>query len=349
MSNQSRTSNEKQKTVQDIISEIEQKSQAGGYIYRGERKNYPKVSSKLYREFDLEDDGFDIELVQKEILNSAKKHIGQLPQDFIPGKEIYTSSAHSIFFPEAYINEKIDFEILTELQHYGGKTNLIDFTTDYYIALFFACNGLFNEDGRIILQKTENMKDLIDYPQIPRHRVIAQKSVFVRPSKGFIEINDDHIIAIPANLKQILLEHLRKYHSISTETIYNDLHGFIRNQDNHESAYLEFYKGFACQSSAFKATTCEEKQKEYKNAIEHYDKAIKLNPGIDMAYCNRGEALLHIRNWKKARKYLITAKNMGCDIPASFHNDYTSVADFEQKTGIQLPEDIVVLLTPSQP
>ena len=39
--------------------------------------------------------------------------------------------------PEAkrYIYEKDDFEILTQLQHYGGKTNLIDFTTDYLIAL----------------------------------------------------------------------------------------------------------------------------------------------------------------------------------------------------------------------
>lgn len=346
MSNQSNTSNDRPRTVQDIISEIEQKSAGGGCIYRGERKHYPKVSSKLYREFDIEDDDFDIELVQKEILNSAKKHIGQLPQDFIPGKEIFTSSAISILFPEGHGNEKIDFEILTELQHYGTKTNLIDFTTDYFIALFFACNGLFNEDGRVILQKTKNMKDPIDYPQIPRHRVIAQKSVFVRPSKGFIEINDDHIVAIPANLKQILLEHLRKYHSISTETIYNDLHGFIRNQDNHESAYLEFYKGFLRQSSAFKATTHEEKQKEYKKAIEHYDKAIKLNPEIDMAYCNRGEALLHIGKWKKARKDLITAKNMGCDIPASFRNDYESIKDFEQKTGIELPEDIAALLTP---
>ncbi|MDE0316894.1 MAG: FRG domain-containing protein [Candidatus Poribacteria bacterium] len=341
------TSNDKPRTVQDIIREIETKSKGSGYIYRGERKHYPKVSSKLFREFDIEDDNFDIELVQKEMLNSAKKHIGQLPQDFIPGKEIYTSSATSIFFPEAYINKKIDFEILTELQHYGGKTNLIDFTTDYFIALFFACNGLFNEDGRIILQKTKNIEDPIDYPQIPRHRIIAQKSVFVRPSKGFIKINDDDIVTIPAYLKQFLLEHLRKFHSISTETIYNDLHGFIRNQDHHESAYLEFYKGFVCQSSAFKATIHEEKQKEYKKAIEHYDKAIKLNPGIDMAYCNRGEALLHFRKWEKARKDLITAKNMGVKIIASFQNDYASVEDFEQKTGIQLPEDIAAMLTSS--
>lgn len=39
---------------------------------------------------------------------------------------------------------------------------------------------------------------------------------------------------------------------------------------------------------------------------------------------------------------------MGADIIASFHNDYASVEDFEQNTGIQLPEDIAALLTPPQ-
>ena len=38
---------------------------------------------------------------------------------------------------------------------------------------------------------------------------------------------------------------------------------------------------------------------------------------------------------------------MGADIVDSFHNDYASVEDFEQKTGIQLPEDIAAMLTPS--
>ena len=51
------------------------------------------------------------------------------------------------------IDETTDFEILTEIQHYGGKTNLIDFTTDYFIALFFACDGHHDKKGRIILQK----------------------------------------------------------------------------------------------------------------------------------------------------------------------------------------------------
>ena len=53
------------------------------------------------------------------------------------------------------MNETVDFEILTEIQHYGGKTNLIDFTTDYLIALFFACDGHHDKEGRIIMQKTK--------------------------------------------------------------------------------------------------------------------------------------------------------------------------------------------------
>ncbi len=46
-----------------------------------------------------------------------------------------------------------DFEILAELQHYGCKTNLIDFTVDYLIALFFASTSSHHKDGRVILLK----------------------------------------------------------------------------------------------------------------------------------------------------------------------------------------------------
>jgi len=48
-----------------------------------------------------------------------------------------------------------DFEILTKLQHYGGKTNLIAFTTDSFITLFFACDRYPKKNGRVILVKRE--------------------------------------------------------------------------------------------------------------------------------------------------------------------------------------------------
>ena len=287
MSNQSNTSNDTPQTVQDIIREIEQKSAGGGYIYRGERKCNPKVTSKLYRDFEIETGNFDIERVQKEMLAGAKKHTGHLPHD---SRVDVMAPPNVIAAFTGETEEAIDFEILTEIQHYGGKTNLIDFTTDYFIALFFACDGRYDEDGRVILQKTDEIRDMITHPRNPRHRVVVQKSVFIRPPRGFIEPDEDDIVTIPANLKEHLLQHLRDYHGISTEVIYNDIHGFIRNQNIHGDAYTHFYRGLACQNRGDEAPTPEEKQQQYAESIKHYTEAIKLKPDLDVAYNNRGNA-----------------------------------------------------------
>ena len=322
-------------TIDDIINEIRSKSDDGDYIYRGERKRYEKVSSSLYRECtkiinveEFDSDQFDLMYSQREMLRTARSHVGESPvglfEDFIA-----------------------DNELLTELQHYGGKTNLIDFTTDYLIAIYFACSGHPKEVGRVILlPKNEETEKMIIRPWNPRHRVIAQKSVFLQPPKGYIEVSDDNIVSIPANLKQPLLEYLRKFHGVTTEGIYNDIHGFIRYQNIHQSAYVQFYMGFIFQKSGRKAESPKEKQKKYKEAIEHYNEAIKLNPDIGgVIYCNRGEAWLHLQNWKKAREDFTIAREMKVDIVDSFRNDYEEgVKEFEEETGIVLPPDLAEML-----
>ena len=88
---------------------------------------------------------------------------------------------------------------------------------------------------------------------------------------------------------------------------------------------------------------------EFDDAIKDFDMVIQLQPDSAGAYYNRGEVWLHLQAWEKAKSDLTTAKNMGMNIIDSFNNDYASVEDFEQKTGIQLPEDIAALLTPPQP
>lgn len=239
-------------TVLNKIGEIARASEGGDYIYRGEPEHYDRVTSNLYRHYesDIEAANFEIEAAQAEMLKQTK----------------------------SYVDEGSDFEILTLLQHYGGKTNLIDFTTDYLVALFFACDGFRDDDGRILLVKqTEEVKKIyrVTTPRNPQNRVIAQKSIFVRPPKGFIELDSE--INIPRRLKKPMLDYLRKHHAISTETIYNDLHGFIRNQDLHESAYTEFFKGKTCQDN-----------ENYLKAIVHYTEASRLNSQLPEVYNNRG-------------------------------------------------------------
>ena len=136
-----------------------------------------------------------------------------------------------------------ELERLSEIQHYGGKTNLIDFTKDYHIALFMACDGDPDENGRIILQARTSVEPYIEESYEPINRVIAQKSVFVRHPEGFIQPNEDDIINIKSDLKESMLKHLRYSHDISVETIYNDIHGYIRDQRNHKRFYEIIYVG----------------------------------------------------------------------------------------------------------
>lgn len=405
------------------ILEIAEKSENGNgdYIYRGEPKCYPEVSSTLYRVFG---NLFNITDFNKEVV----------PDMLRDAKE--------------YTDETDEDEIQHGLQHYGGKTNLIDFTKDFFIALFFACDGLPDEDGRVILKdktgdpdkngriilkdETGNTTAWVKAPRNPQNRVLAQKSIFVSPLQGFIEPDD--IICIPKSLKPEMRDYLKKYHNISAGTIYNDLHGFIKR-----SAYTEFCNGLTAQNKRepeeavkhyteavlldpdyarayvnrgivyydlkkykdaikdyreaierrpkfalahYNLGNCYRKKGdydkaidayneaiklglsaddtadahnncgsayyrkgEYLQAIDAYNKAIELKPDWAMPYCNRGEAWLHLGNWENARTDLTTAKKKGGDIIASFQNVYKSIADFERKIGIELPEDIATMLT----
>ena len=274
--------------VLEKIREIAEKSAEGDYIYRGEPDCYLKVSSTLYREYEeeIEEESFEIDVVQEEILEEARK---------------FTREAAS------------DLEILTELQHHGGKTNLIDFTADYLIALFFACDGAHEKCGRVILLEKESEDYAVGRPPKTINRVESQKSVFVQSPKGFIEPDDVVIVPIPAGLKLPMLNYLQKYHNISTETIYNDLHGFIRIQDIHHKAYEAFYRGLSAMDKgdfdqAIKdfTTAIEIKpdffgaynnrgvayreKHDFDTAIQNYDKAIEIKPDLADAYNNRGIA-----------------------------------------------------------
>ena len=214
--------------ILEIIGRIAETTADGDYIYRGEPQHYEKVSSSLCRECEevFGTEQFDIEAIQQRMLTVAKD----------------------------YTHEADDFEILTELQHYGGHTNLIDFTTDNHIALFFACDDSHDKDGRmILLERTEekNRNYQIKKPRNPQNRIIAQKSIFVQPPKGFIEPEHFVVIDIPELLKEPMLNHLQKQHDISTKTVYNDLHGFIRNQSIHQRTYIEVYKSETAEHKDF--------------------------------------------------------------------------------------------------
>ena len=265
-----------------ITEEIVKKSAEGNCIYRGEPEHYDKVSSSLYNRYPnaLESSQFDLEDLQKGTLLEARDHIRE--------------------------HAKEDFEILTELQHFGSPTNLLDFSTDYNIALFFACDGSHDKDGRIILlKKTKeiNEKYRIEEPQNPQNRVIAQKSIFVRPSTGYIDPKDIVTVTVPRHLKQWILIHLWKFQDISTYSIYNDLHGFIRHRDLGSSEKALFPIAFAniiVEDMADENLTTQEENEKFQKAIDLYTEGIQYAPYNAENYVKQGRWYAEIEEFNGA-------------------------------------------------
>ena len=245
-----------------ITNEILSISAGGNYIYRGESKCYDKVSSTLYRNYEgvLATGQFTIEQIEDIEIHKARNYIRN------PKKE--------------------GFEIASELQHYGGKSSFMDFTTDYGIALYFACAKSHGKDGRIVLlekNKEAIGKYQIQHAQYPANRVKAQKSIFVRPPNGFILPSDKDvkIVCIPKELKQWILIHLHRFQDISYETLFNDLYGFI-NQDalsRSDEAWkpLAMEKAFATNIPEGDFTD-EERQKRHKRLVKAHTTRIEHSP-----------------------------------------------------------------------
>ena len=69
-------------------------------------------------------------------------------------------------------------ETLTLLQHHGSPTRLIDITSDWKVALFFACESDDDRDGRLFLIKTNPSRWWRDFPKEKDTRKQAERPVW---------------------------------------------------------------------------------------------------------------------------------------------------------------------------
>lgn len=219
------------KTAKDIVAELEAKQQAG-YLLRGEPEQYDDVTSSLYRATPLE----------------AREYVSRIERDVVESclYHCYTDTKLQALKAEGKLQERA-LQKLSEIQHFGGITNLIDFTTCHRRALFFACDRWPERDGRIVVIKPElipafndddstNPNVLIpwgDHEYIrringyPQARVDAQKSVFVHAKNGILNRDDYEVISIPSCLKTDIREWLAVDLRINRRSIYPDTIGFV--------------------------------------------------------------------------------------------------------------------------
>ena len=283
-------------TVEEFLDRILKACEGKRCLFRGVTKTYEgkketegakKINSSLYR-WAID----KLNVVHENVFHEKFFHENYQPFDM--EKEILERAKRHFAVGVSNI------EVLTDLQHFRGKTNLIDFSRSLYIALFFSCYGdeeHHKKEGELILLDSAKIEEKSDVvyaelqsssepfliepanTRISQKRVTFQNSVFVYPPSGYINRDLCRFEKIPANLKQPILDYLRKIHSIHPDTIYNDLIGFIANEKNYEKAKVLLYEGIALYNKS-----------KSEEEIEKYDNAIELNPIFAEAYNNRGFA-----------------------------------------------------------
>ncbi len=260
----------------------------GQYLFRGVSNKAYEIEASTYRRLPEEKKNpFQLLNINKELLENARR-LGHNQRN---GRQLR------------------DLELLTQLQHYGAATCLIDFSRNTLIALWFACkksDGNKQEDGKVSAihyddisvfktvdtKKAEEDIDSFfkqkkdgDYPLYlwqPKHqnnRVIAQHSMFIF---GGAKIPIDKEYIIQANDKPEILNALEKLFNISEETMFPDFDGFAR-LNAHNKTWTE------PDTEGLKKRAFELYQKgDYDNAIEAHTKAIEHKPDDAEAYYNRG-------------------------------------------------------------
>lgn len=162
-------------------------------------------------------------------------------------------------FPSRYGGS--DLEVLSDIQHNGGATCLIDFSRNILTSLWFACQDDMDKTGFLYIldvQKELKQETLIKvnhdderpigtllnelkdkesknklphfylwYPKAINNRIVRQDSVFIFGLKTMVA--DDHaieVIPIHKKAKRKIKNALEQYFNISELTIYNDPIGF---------------------------------------------------------------------------------------------------------------------------
>ena len=219
------------KYIEQLYEKLEKESENFFYAFRGQPDFEYVLDCSAARSFD------EGEKNRNSLKDNQSKLIGDLKiRGFGFSKE-----------KQKYLS---DLELLADLRHYGAPSCLFDFTSNFLIALWFACyspDSKKKEDGskkgkvfilncyetdRFSLVSSGKIKKDIEYffdkkferlwywvPERLNQRLTDQDAVFVF---GEPEITDYECIEVEATDKEKILDELERFFDYSHKTLFSD-------------------------------------------------------------------------------------------------------------------------------
>ena len=238
------------------------------------------------------------------------------PEDFIKYHQDLIDTVRSKGWSPTVNKTPSDLEILATLQHNGAATCLLDFTSRFDTALWFACRGKHDEDGKVFVvginhydptpykvtaeETKEPIEKILKFqtgeeekageesrfwhwdPEVLMERMLSQSSQFLFGPQDIPEGGFCKSIVIKKYHKKELLEELQKQQGLRPETVFADIHGFADANARSvplNPAAASFFRGNAKLDRG-----------DFNGAIADYDETIRLKPDSASAWNNRGVA-----------------------------------------------------------
>lgn len=211
------------------------------FIFRGQSSRW-RITSTLYRSLLRVGKESDLPSIERRVLTAAR----------------YVNLPHA---PES--------EIFANLQHFGGMTNYIDFTTRFTIALYFACKDNLENDGEVFIIRRDKFPIVYPIGPTPRYgstsncgcvavamavtslnfqRAMAQQGLFIRSNKGYIKSDnftrvdnlgedkkaDFMVLTIEAEDKRNIIDYLKRTGAMEELIFFEDTMGIIERDKRFE-------------------------------------------------------------------------------------------------------------------
>lgn len=310
-------------TLPKLFEQIMSAQQTLGVsIYRGQAdSNWPIVSG-AYRRFQItkRSRGGPQPVTTRMMLQYLSDLVHEAGNRLSMGKSVVDSSSYE------------DMRVLSEVQHYGGATNLIDFTKNPLIALYFACAEEPLKDGAIHCANANDdykykwlqgygapislsLSALLPAPEgllyvySPAHlnlRIVKQHSVFVFNESGLVPTEHiDHKIIVRASLKQEALQFLHRVCGLTEEAIYPDFAGYIQTNGWRTAIPLKTEADYLRLAKVY------ESKGLYRQSIDYLQRAAEESSSKLPLYRKLSRQYRYLGEFDKALETMLSARALG--------------------------------------
>ncbi len=255
---------------------------------------------------------------------------------------LWMAEEHFLNIIDKLNNNSSKLVTLAEAQHLGTPTSLIDFTSSFENAIWFAMQSNLNScdvcDFKnkttctpaifLILKEigiktkiknlSSNKNVIYKCPiSINSKRGVSQKSFFILHNKTKM-MESYNVIKISIANNSILKDYIKNFLfklGVDHESIFPDLKGVFNSYiDEHFAYNIHILKGNKFNESY-----------ENDKSIKEYEQAIKLKPDLPYAYSYLGATLNAVGNYKNAIKKIKTAIKLNPQYAEAYNNFGTAL------------------------